>query len=535
MRAPTRPHPLPNLSHSERDLRRSLNLAVQRGQVEKVQALLDQGACALGPFNEENNQTLLHYASLTGRVELVQALLGAGVEADYVDNYGWTPMRYAYYYGKKGMVEELKSAGVSLSDTLVSQTWTPLMQASAAGALQEMANLISVGHEVDATDGSGQTALHLSCVRGDAEATALLLRHGASSNVQDIYGWTPLMCAARSKHLGLVVALLGAGANPLCVDMEGFTVLHTAAQMGHLDVLCTVLDWRSDLLELRDNRNRTALILGAQYEHAEVVNWLLCEGAAVNARSRRNESALGVAAARGSAICERLLRAGADVSVRLFDQQQSPLMLAAHMDADETVSLLLRFGSSLEQEDKDGVTALAYAANENSVKAARVLLKAGANPDATQCLPLRVAARHGYADVIYELLCHGASPNPRETQMLTTGMSPLHYAATYNQLDAAFLLLQAGASRTSVDQYGVTAAVRAEQQGFKDCARLIRTFRPTLQHLCAAKIWSSVRDSAGPGTDAKDIISKLPVGYGLQSLLAFPYSTTNMIYDNKSI
>jgi len=56
----------------------------------------------------------------------------------------------------------------------------------------------------------------------------MLLMHGASVNVVDRYGRTPLHRAAYKGHTEVAEALVAAGADPAAADRDGDTPLHDA-------------------------------------------------------------------------------------------------------------------------------------------------------------------------------------------------------------------------------------------------------------------------------------------------------------------
>jgi len=88
------------------------------------------------------------------------------------------------------------------------------------------------------------------------------------------------------------------------------------------------------------------------------------------------------------------------------------------------------------------------------------LLALGAVPDAkeerhpaTGYLPLHVAAKMGYDDVVEILLNHGAGIDSQENPYAYTA---LHLAAVYGARDVVLLLLERGADEEKVDSRGRT-------------------------------------------------------------------------------
>jgi hypothetical protein len=92
-------------------------------------------------------------------------------------------------------------------------------------------------------------------------------------------------------------------------------------------------------------------------------NELLKVGADVNARSRRGETALMAAAARGIAD-EDLLHAGADVNA-VNDVGMTALMLLAQRGESDEIAIMLKAGADAGKKDASGRTALDYLSAAN--------------------------------------------------------------------------------------------------------------------------------------------------------------------------
>jgi ankyrin repeat protein len=155
---------------------------------------------------------------------------------------------------------------------------------------------------------------------------------------------------------------------------------------------------------------------------------------------------------------------------------------AARDDDREVVQRLLARHVDVKVAQGDGFTALHWAAYNDDVSLTKVLLKAGAEPEARTRLegdtplflaaangdsllvetliaggakastandngttPLMEAAAAGRTDAILALLNHGASINAREK---TYGQNALFFAASHNRYDAVRLLADHGADTT---------------------------------------------------------------------------------------
>jgi len=89
------------------------------------------------------------------------------------------------------------------------------------------------GGDVDRTDTSKWSALHLAARHGHEGLVALLLEHGADTDVRLNYGWSVLHIAAEQDSPGVCERLMAAGAEPDVRLRNGWTPLHIAARDDH--------------------------------------------------------------------------------------------------------------------------------------------------------------------------------------------------------------------------------------------------------------------------------------------------------------
>ena len=171
--------------------------------------------------------------------------------------------------------------------------------------------------------------------------------------------------------------------------LRGRTALHLAIDGGHDGVVNLLL------LEMSKKRNGsptaikakvndkdesggTLLMCAARRGNLPVVTALLKAGASVNARDKAGASALTLAAQKGYLDVVSVLKAkrGRKKEGRHTSCVTTALKLATEAGHAEVVSVLLN------DKDKQGVTALARAAEVGDTYAVHRLLSGGADPDA---------------------------------------------------------------------------------------------------------------------------------------------------------
>jgi len=91
----------------------------------------------------------------------------------------------------------------------------------------------SRGHDVNATDSSGRTALIEAAWAGHADVVKCLVEKGAKVTIADNAGFTPLMRACEDGNTQVISYLISKGSNIQCARKgRGTTPLMLAARTG---------------------------------------------------------------------------------------------------------------------------------------------------------------------------------------------------------------------------------------------------------------------------------------------------------------
>ncbi|HEX4998511.1 MAG TPA: ankyrin repeat domain-containing protein [Terriglobia bacterium] len=210
-------------------------------------------------------------------------------------------------------------------------------------------------------------------------------------------------------------------------------------------------------------------------------------------------------------IAELLLKAGADATAQTR-LGVTPVSLAAANGNGAMLRMLFDHGADANRIENTGETLLMTATRSGSVDAARAILDRNVNPDTTepqlQLTALMIAAENGFTDVVRILVERkatidvrsraGATPSRKMPCAGQTGcgshgvgivrgglptqgyqppipgsMTPLMFAAREGHVDAARLLLDAGADVNAVDKNGITPLFMAISNNRVPMARLL--------------------------------------------------------------
>jgi ankyrin repeat protein len=305
--------------------------------------------------------------------------------------------------------------------------------AAMRGDTAEVRRLLDGGADVNAGQGDGATALHWAAYHGDAGLAELLLKSGANPSVANRNGSTPMWLAAGRGDAAVLEALLDAGADANEALPLGRRPLMLAARSGVEDAVMELLDHGADPNAKETQRGTTALMQAADQGHAAVVEALIEHGADIAATSAPvmrdgRTAALGQSedprdTVRRQVVIVMCEQKSQDLNAmkELVLGTKTPLITDV-AEADLTIAVIC---------DKLG----------NNGRPNRVVNvgegRAPREPDGGELTALVYAARTGAVDAAEVLLDAGADVN----QVTRYGWSPL-LAATQNQnyLMAKFLI-----------------------------------------------------------------------------------------------
>jgi Zn-dependent protease with chaperone function len=149
--------------------------AVVQGNLIKVNELLQDGVEL--DTQDYDGWTALHWAVQDSNVDVTQAILEAGANANIEDDYyGQVPLMLATSNGNTEIVTLLLQAGADINHQDY-DGWTPLMYAVSNGQIDTVQALLAAGASTEHQDYSNSTALMHAIKQGHNEIVSLLRNH----------------------------------------------------------------------------------------------------------------------------------------------------------------------------------------------------------------------------------------------------------------------------------------------------------------------------------------------------------------------
>jgi ankyrin repeat protein len=465
----------------------ALVIAAKEGDLASVRALLARRV----NVNEQarDGATAILWAVHQSDLTMVRALLAAGASVKTSNRYGVTPLLEASRTGDAPMIAELLKAGADAKQALQPDGETPLMAAARTGHVDAVASLLKAGADPNVADNyQKQTALMWAAEEGQVDVVNALLAAKADPNAKAgvstiatrknadhaTGGFTAVMFAVRNGHEDVVRALVKGGADLKIVNGDGITATSIAITNDRFDLAKTLLDLGAD-------PNDGALYFAVDM-HDATTDMRAHDGSRLRADHTNQLTALD--------LIKLLLERGADPNKPFVgqihnislccdpEQNSSPFYRAAIAADVEALKLMLKHGAQVDwspaeikKKKDDGDPAAGGGGrgmNANVGKTASMMAMVGgrgaafaAGPGFERLIapPFREPSNRDPAEALKVLLDAGANPNAKTAD----GATLLHQAVTARRTDMIRALAAAGAKFDAVDKDNMTPLLLAEK------------------------------------------------------------------------
>jgi ankyrin repeat protein len=460
--------------------------AARRGDATAVRALIAKRVNVNEPAKD--GSTALLWAAYHSDVAMARALIAAGAKVDTANKYGVTPLLQASRTGDTPVIQALLRAGADPKQTHP-EGETPLMAASHAGSVDAVRLLLEAGADVNAADAyQQQTALMWAAAEGHAAVVQALLDARADPNRtarittleerkhadHATGGFTALMFAVRNGHEDVARALIKGGADPKLTNGDKVTALTVAIVNDRFDLASTLLDLGADA-------NDGSLYFAVDM-HDATTDMRARDGSRLRADHPNKLSALE--------LVKLLLDRGADPNKPFVGQlhsttlccgeeiNASPFYRAAVAADVDALKLMIAHGAQIDwspaEVKKEGKSATAGGGgagrgmNANVGKTPMMValtggrgaaFAAGPGFDRLGPPPFRESATREPLEALKVLLAAGANPNAKAPD----GATLLHQAVQARQVAIIRTLVEAGAKLDATNKDNLTPLQLAEK------------------------------------------------------------------------
>ena len=452
--------------------------AARDADVDEVRKLIAAGSDVNA--REPDGTSAVLWAAHQGSPELVSLLVKAGADPNAANNFGVTPLLEASRYGDAATIKALLDGGADL-EASTREGETPLMAAARSGSADAVSILLERGAKVNAVEAlQEQSALMWAAAEGHVDIVDLLLDKGADPNLKarateltarstradyPSGGFTALHWAVRNGDEPVVRRLVEGGADLNITNADGATPMMLAIVNDRFDLA-------AKLVELGADANDGSLYYAMEMRDA-TTDWRARDGSRLRVDHDNKLTALDLA--------KVLLEAGADpdkpVAVQMHNasmccdpKANATAFYRAAVAADvEALRLMLPYDpdfawipSSIktgprQPGDTGGKTALMVAMNGG-----KGVGMAGGPGDIREGIapPFREASNRNPVDAVKLLLEAGADPDAKTPD----GDTALHLAAFGGKLDIVRALVEGGADMNVKDAAGKTALQVVSEQ-----------------------------------------------------------------------
>ena len=318
--------------------------------------------------SDENNITILMYATLLKDYDFVQKLIDMGADINTIGKDGTTALLSATMVKDIKAIKLLVENGAKINQN---GSYNPILLSAKMNNLQFVEYFVEHGADIEAKTPEGRTAISGALNHGNIEMVKYLIREGAYTSAVDNIGLEPIMFTKEPDSLKKIKAI----EQTLEYDLAGIKNNYTSLLMNTVgdvesDTVQYLIDRGQDVNYI-NKKGQTPLFNATYYGNLDSMKILIDNGANVDAyMNDSNESILTVAvgiakkSAKNTKAVKLLVDNGVDINV-VTAKGNSPLILAVQKGKYKIVKILLDSGADISIVNNQNKSALDYAKLHN--------------------------------------------------------------------------------------------------------------------------------------------------------------------------
>ena len=281
--------------------------STRHNNLEVVRWLILQGARV--NWRNLENKTALHYAVLEGNLAIVKHLLENGALLHYRASGGYTALHMAAALQCSDILEYLLQQG-AVADVRTADGVTPLLHAVEKKNIDMVRSLVNHGASVNGQDYFFHSPLYVAIRKKAVDIVTYLIENGADVDATASHGISLTEFSLLYGSNGLVSALGNVNFNTSERQSVLYLELDSATAQTELFQMCSTeqcsFERFGELLgagasvNVSDGMGRTPLIVAAQNNCRQCVQWLLSANANIFTRDNKYFTALQYAVINGN-------------------------------------------------------------------------------------------------------------------------------------------------------------------------------------------------------------------------------------------
>lgn len=267
---------------------------------------------------------------------------------------------------------------------------------------------ISLGASANVVDSKGTTPLMLASINGNFKILKYLIDQGAKVNEKNEQDYTALIFATKNNRTDIAKYLIEHGADVNVVSGDQDTPIMWASKHNNFEVVKLLLKHGAkESINVANKEGVTTAIWVASNNNLEMLRLLVENGVNINKRDNRGYVPMDFALQNDNEeMMLFLIESGLKFEEKLAITKEPPLIWFAYKNNLKLVKILVEKGAKVNVKSSVGDTPLMFAVNNNNYEMVQYLVNHGAE----------VTAKNNDGDTLIQIA--GRNRNRRIVQLL---------------------------------------------------------------------------------------------------------------------